>query len=683
MNEKHAPINPKCPHLLHGGDYNPDQWIRTPEVWDEDMRLMKMAGCNAMSVGIFAWSALEPEEGKYEFGWLDTIMDKLAENGAYAVLATPSGSKPAWLSEQYPQVRRVDASGQREPHAGRHNHCRTSPIYRQKCVEINRRLAERYHEHPALLVWHVSNEYNGGECHCELCLDAFRDWLREKYDDDLDALNRAWWTGFWSHTFTSWDQIRPVDHSIHGLMLDWKRFLTDQTIDFFETESAPLRKHAPDVPVTTNFMGIYPTLNYPKFARHLDVVSWDSYPAWHDTGDDPSVGAQTAFVHDVNRGMKGGQPFMLMESTPSFPSRGTVRKRKRPGMHMLSSMQAVAHGSDTVQYFQWRKGRGGCEKFHGAVVDHVGHEHTRVFQDVADVGEALAKLDDVVGTSVSPKVAIIYDWENRWAMDQAVALGENVKYPATCMSHHRPLWERGVPVDVIDETRDFSHYDLLIAPMLYMLRADIADRLADYVHNGGTAVTTYWSGMVDENDLCFRGGFPANGLGQVFGVWAEETDVLHSFEENSVAVDEGNNLGLRGSYPAREICALIHSEGADVLGTYEKDFYAGRPALTVNQYGEGLAYYVASRNDASFLDDFYGALVGQTGVSAVVDADLPEGVTAQMRTDGEAEYVFLMNFNPDARCVGLGDGEYREILSDTCLHGEVELDGYGVRILKS
>ena len=681
MSQKYDPINPKCPHMLHGGDYNPDQWIRTPEVWDEDVRLMELAGCNAMSVGIFAWAALEPEEGRYEFGWLDAIMDKLAGNGAYAVLATPSGSKPAWMSEKYPEVRRVDASGHREPHAGRHNHCRTSPVYREKCVEINTRLARRYSEHPALLVWHVSNEYNGGECHCDLCLGAFRDWLREKYDDDLDKLNHAWWTGFWSHTFTSWEQIRPVDGSIHGMMLDWKRFITDQTIDFFETESAPLREYAPDVPVTTNFMGIYPGLNYPKFARHVDVVSWDSYPAWHDTGDDPSVAAQTAFVHDVNRSMKGGQPFMLMESTPSFPSRGTVRKRKRPGMHLLSSLQAVAHGSDTVQYFQWRKGRGGCEKFHGAVVDHVGHENTRVFRDVADVGEALKKLDGVVGASVSPEVAIIYDWENRWAMEQAVALGENVKYPETCMAHYRPFWERGIPVDVIDATRDFSGYRLMIAPMLYMLREGIAERIAEFVRGGGTVVTTYWSGMVDRNDLCFRDGFPAQGLREVFGVWAEETDVLHSFDENAVAMAEDNVLGLSGSHPAREICALIHAGGAEVLGTYEKDFYVGRPALTMNTHGDGQAYYVASRNDAAFLYDFYGALVGQAGIGPVLEGDLPEGVTAQVRTDGERRYVFLMNFNPGERTVDLGAEEFEDMLNGEGVTGQVRLEGYGIKVL--
>lgn len=685
MTAKFSPINPRFPHFLHGGDYNPDQW--TEDVWREDMRLMKLAHCNTMTTAIFAWTRLEPEEGTFDFSWLDQVMDMLAANQGYAVLATPSGARPAWLSAKYPEVLRVTPERRRILHGVRHNHCMTSPVYRQKVQLINRKLADRYKDHPALLVWHISNEY-GGECHCDLCQQSFRSWLRKKYNNDLDQLNHAWWTAFWSHTYTNWDQIEspsPLGEShLHGLILDWKRYTTDQTIDFYKSEIEPLRELTPTTPITTNFMGLYPGLNYPRFAKEVDVVSWDNYPIWHTTGSDADLAAQIAFVHDQNRSMKNGKPFMLMESTPSNTNWQPVPKLKRPGMHKLSSLQAVAHGSDTVQYFQWRKSRGSSEKFHGAVVDHVGHEHTRVFQDVAELGEVLEKLDVVVGTTVQPDVAIIYDWENRWAIEDMQALGRDRRnYPETCIAHYRPFWSRGIPVDVIPEWADFSAYKLIVAPMLYMLQPGVADRLKQFVADGGTLVTTYWSGIADETDLCFLGGWPGDGLREVLGIWDEETDTLAPTERNSVQMTDGNSLGLHGSYEARDYFALIHAEGAKVLATYGSDFYAGRPALTVNTYGKGRAYYMASRNEDHFLSDFYGALAVDLNLLRALPADLPQGVTAQLRTDGEKKFIFVMNFSPSPVSIPLGQGAYQNLVTGDSVTGELVLNGYGVEVLQA
>jgi len=680
---KYPPINPKLPHFIHGADYNPDQWLDYPEVLAEDLRLMKLANCNAMSVGIFAWAALEPEEGRFEFGWLDRVMDQLAANGIYAILATPSGARPAWLSQKYPEVLRVEADRKRILHGNRHNHCYTSPVYREKVEIINTKLAERYKEHPALLVWHVSNEY-GGECHCALCQEKFRAWLRNKYQT-LTALNQAWWTAFWSHTYTDWSQIEsPAPHgegSNHGLNLDWKRFVTHQTLDFFKHECAPLRAITPTVPVTTNFMGTYPGLDYWKFADELDVISWDSYPRWHGKKSDAQTAAATAFVHDLNRSLKQGKPFMLMESTPSMTNWQGVAKLKRPGMHLLSSLQAVAHGSDTVQYFQWRKGRGGSEKFHGAVVDHVGHERTRVFQDVQEVGALLKCLDPVVGTTVEPEVALIFDWENRWALEDAQAIREEKKYEETCYRHYYPFWSRGVPVDVINEDADFSRYRLLIAPMLYMIRPGVAERISQFVADGGTFVATYWSGIVDENDRCFLGGFPGP-LRKVLGIWAEEIDALYDGEVNYVAMNAENNLGLNGVYKAQELCEIIHLETGEALGVYKKDFYAGCPAVTVNRYGKGEAYYLASNNEDRFLEGFYEGLTKKIQIKRVLPVKLPTGVTAQLRTDGVRNFIFILNFTAERQIVDLPDEAGVNLLTKEEVQGRTELPPYGWLILQ-
>ena len=687
MKDRYPPINPKAPVLLHGGDYNPDQW--SPDVWEEDMRLMKLAHCNAMTVGIFAWTALEPAEGEYDFDWLDRVMDMLAENDAYAVLATPSGARPAWLARTYPEVLRVRPDGGRNLFGRRHNHCLTSPVYREKTYAINARLAERYRNHSALLIWHLSNEYSGA-CHCDMCRAAFRQWLIRKYGT-LDALNHAWWTAFWSHTFTDWGQIDPPSEigetSVHGLNLDWRRFITDQTTDFMLNEIAALRTYTPDTPVTTNFMGTFPGLNYWKMAPYLDVISWDSYPLWHKPDedgriDDVALAADVAFVHDINRSLKGGKPFMLMESVPSATNWMPAAKVKRPGMHALSSLQAVAHGSDTVQYFQWRKSRGSAEKLHGAVVDHVGHENTRVFRDVAGLGMKLEKLQGVVGTTVRPDVAIIYDWENAWAMNDAQGPRSGDKgYLDACKHHYRAFWNRGIPVDIIDAGQDFSRYKLLVAPMLYMLRPGVGDRLAAFVEAGGTLVTTYWSGIVDENDLVILGGWPGGKLREVLGIWAEEIDALYAEDVNLVEPAADNGLGLNGVYDARDYCDLIHTEGAEVLATYGQDFYAGRPALTVNRYGKGKAYYVTSNNDDRFLGDLYTALSSELDVLHSLEAQLPYGVSAQLRTDGEQRYIFVMNFNAEPTSLDLGVATYTDLLTGDTLSGVVELATYDVKVL--
>ncbi|EPR11681.1 beta-galactosidase [Ruminiclostridium papyrosolvens] len=682
--DKYMPIGNKFPRILHGGDYNPEQWLETPKIIDEDFRLMKLAHCNAMTVGIFSWMALEPEEGKYNFGWMDDIMDRFAQKGMAAILATPSGAKPSWFSQKYPEILRTQADRLKDLHGGRHNHCFTSPIYRKKVSQINRMLAERYGKHPALILWHISNEYSG-ECHCPLCQDEFRSFLRNKYDNDLDRLNHEWWTGFWAHRYTDWSQIESPsprgEHETHGLILDWKRFVSHQTIDFFRNEIKPLRELTPDIPVTTNLMGTFPGIEYRELAKELDVVSWDNYPTWHTTEQpDWKIGVRTSFVHDLNRSLKQGKPFMMMESTPSTVNWQKVNKLKRPGMHLLSSLQAVAHGSDTVQYFQWRKSRGSFEKFHGAVVDHAGHENTRVFRDVAQVGQALEKLDEVVGTTVHPQVAIIFDWENRWAIEEAQALArDRIKYEETCISHYTAFWMQGVTVDIIGAREDFSQYKLVIAPMLYMTHPGVGQRIESFVREGGTFVTSYWSGIVNENDLCHLGGFPGPLRG-VTGVWSEEIDTLHPDENNNLIMND-NSLGLFGTYRVQDFCDLIHAESAQVLAVYGDDFYQGRPALTVNRFGKGNAYYMAARTGADFLDNFYNALMEKLLLTRTIKAKLPRGVTAQHRTDGQNRYIFIMNFNAKKEEISL-DGIYTDMLTGEDRQGILELNPYDVKVLK-
>lgn len=645
------PLTPNYVHLLHGADYNPEQWMDTPEILQRDIQLMKEAHMNCVSVGIFSWGKLEPEEGVYTFDWLEDVIENLYQNGIYTILATPSGAKPVWMSEAYPEIRRVSPQLVRDETGGRHNHCYTSPYYRKKVQEINTRLAQRFAHHPGVILWHLSNEY-GGFCYCPLCQEAFRTWLKRKYGT-LEALNFQWWTTFWSHTYTAWSQIHPPlpngETCTHGLTLDWKRFCTDQVVDFMKEEKAAVHAVNPDIPVTANFMYDFYEYNYFKFKDALDVVSWDSYPQWHNQGNQiPAM--EFGLWHDVMRSLKR-QPFLLMESTPSVTNWTPVSKLKKPGLHLASSMQAVAHGSNSVQYFQFRKGRGSMEKFHGAVVDHVGESNTRVFADVKALGLHLEAIDAIHSSDVKPQVAIVFDMENRWAIEGAAGPRNcGIHYAEAVRAHYQAFWERGIPVDFVDEECDISSYKLVVAPMLYLLRAGFEEKLKTFTQAGGTLVGTYHTGLVNENDLCYLGGWPGAGLRALFGIWHEDTDSLWDDEENTLVTTKGT------TYRVKELCAQIHLEGAQALGTYGQDYYQGEPALTKNTYGKGTAYYLATPAEPAFYRDFYGELAESLSLKQALDCPLPQGVEACLREEGDIQYVFLQNYSGQPQQLSLPQG---------------------------
>ncbi|MDR3284112.1 MAG: beta-galactosidase [Treponema sp.] len=664
------------PGLLHGADYNYEQWLDFPEVLDQDLEYMREAGINAVSIGIFSWAMLESDEGVYHFDWLDECFERLHKNGQKVILATPSGAKPAWLSEQYPEVCQMTADGRRQPHGGRHNHCRTSKKYREACVRINTRLAERYGSHPALLLWHVSNEYNGVPCYCPHCIAAFHEWLKKRYGS-LEALNAAWYTSFWSHCFTAWEQIFPNDASIHGMILDWQRFTSGQTIDFFLEETAPLRRVTPDIPITTNFQRPDVGLDYHEFARQVDIVSWDNYPRWHREASDVDEALQAAFFHDLHRSYKG-KPFLMIESSPGATNWQENSKAKKSGMHILSSLQAIAHGSNSVQYFQWRQSRGGIEKFHGAVISHLGTADTGIFREVAALGSILQKLNGVVAAPVDAKAAVIYDFQSGWALDNAQLPGNVEKnYQKECMAHYGAFWRAGIPCDVIGSLdAAFEKYALIVLPMLYMLREETAARLRRYIDTGGVVAATYLTGIVNGNDLCYLGGTPGN-LTDVFGLAVESTDVIAAYEKRHIVMDGKTFQALAYADALRLSGASVLAEFTESLTGFENT-PANSPAITAHQYGAGTAYYLAARTGPDLLDAFYGGVCGKHGVKPCVPWEIPPGVSVQDR----GGTLFVLNFTEypvEIACKGL---KYRDILNDAIICDRIMLLSLGVIIIR-
>lgn len=678
MTKTHAPIMPGFNALLHGGDYNPDQWRRRPDIIEEDYRLQKIAGCNAFSVGIFAWTSYEPSEGNYQFDWLDRTLDGLAAQGSKVFLATPSGAKPAWMSKQYPEIRRINVNGLRDPHRNRHNHCPSSPVYREKVAAINSLLAERYARHAALGGWHISNEY-GGCCYCDLCLGNFHQWLEQRYGS-LDKLNRAWWSEFWSHRFTDFAEIDPRDDSIDCLTLDWKRFTTWLTAEFMKHEVAAVRRHS-DLPVTTNMMGFYPHLDYHRIAELCDFICDDNYPGWHSP-DKTRLLQGVAMTHDLHRAMQQ-KPFLLIESTPSTASWHSCVHQKRPNQHRLQMLQAVGHGSDGAMYFQWRKGQGGIEKFHGAVVDHEGSENSRVFRGVAEVGDILKKIAGVRGGHVQAEAAVIYDWEARWALEASAGpvSGPNKRYTEVCADCHAPLWAESIPVDVIESTADFSQYKLLIAPQLFLLKPGVAAAMKQFVAGGGMLLMTTVSGIVDENNSCWLGGQPGDGLRELFGLWVEEMDEFTADYAVHFNLAPDNDFGLAGLFAAEVCVDLIHLEGATALASFVDGVYAGSPALTVHRVGQGAAYYLGARCDRDALSAIVGAIAKKAGLASCFPGILPGGVVAQLRENESGRYFFVLNTTEQEQIIGLA-ADFEDLIAGARTEGNLTLPGYGSAVLR-
>lgn len=653
----------KTTKILHGGDYNPEQWLGTPEILDKDLEFMKEAKINTVTLGVFSWGVLEPAEGEFHFQWLEDIIERLYQEGISTILATPSGARPKWLADKYPEVLRTREDRTRMLFGARHNHCLTSPVYREKVRIIDQELARRFGSHPGVILWHISNEL-GGDCHCPLCQEAFRDWLRKRYGT-ISELNARWCTTFWSHQYQSFDQIESPssigESSLHGLNLDWKRFVTDQTVDFTEHEIRSIRETGSDKPSTVNMMPYYDGLDYHKFSDVVDVTSWDSYPAWHKEAE--SLTAEEAgMFHDVIRSLKKA-PFLLMESSPSATNWQQISKLRKPGILKLASLHAVAHGSDSVLYFQIRQSRGASEKFHGAIIDHYGKLDTRIVREARDLGEELEKLAEVTCSAIPAQAAVIYDWESKWAMEDAQGpRNQGLGYRDAVRKAYSGLRRLGLNVDMINMDQEIEGYRIVAAPMTYMFRPGFAEKVEQFVQNGGTFVLTYWAGVVDENDRTHLGGRPF-GLLDVMGFRSTEIDGLFDWDSNTFEAAEGNVLGLSKSYTCTKLCELVELSGAEALMNYGADFYAGTAAVTRHTYGKGKAYGILADADRDFYEDFMEKLVHEAVLDTPIQGVLPEGVEASLRMGAHA-YLFLQNFGRGEKRISLSEGGWEVISCD-------------------
>ena len=613
--------------IAYGGDYNPEQWPR--ETWAEDMRLMREAGVNRVSVGIFSWAKLEPEEGRYEFDWFDDVLGMLADNGIEVCLATPTASPPPWFSVAYPQALPVSESGSPLYHGSRQAFDPSSDEYLAKALAITEQVARRYADHPALAMWHLHNEYgcHNARSYSEAATEKFRAWLRERYGD-LDGLNEAWGTAFWSQAYSSWDQVRvplptpTIPNPAH--VLDFKRYSSHRLTRLYEAEAEVVRRYS-DKPLTTNFMtGSHPEIDLWEFAEHVDVVSTDHYL------EPPFEHVNLAFAADYARSLGGGRPWVLMEHSTSAVNWQGRNRAKAPREMIRNSMSHLARGADAIMFFQWRASRQGAEKWHSGMVPHAGAD-SRIWREVRELGARLGDLAELEGSTVSAEAAILWDYQNLWATEHEAKPTSELDVKHIRDSYYAALWRAGITADVAHPEGDLSGYRLVVVPAVYLMSRAAAGNLKDFVRSGGTALISPYSGIADETDTVYLGGYPG-ALTDLVGVRSDEFYPL---------VDETVTLASGGT-------GTIWTESAEARGAEVRDTYGdGTPAWTVNRYGEGRAHYLTTFVDDATLDRVLAAAAADAGVSPAAEAPAGVEVVRRSHPDGRSWLVCVNHLAED------------------------------------
>ncbi|KJF18750.1 beta-galactosidase [Acidithrix ferrooxidans] len=652
--------------LYFGGDYNPEQWSR--DVWQQDVEMMVEAGVNLVTLGVFSWSRLQSAPGKFDFGWMDEIFELLSSNGIMVDLATATASPPPWLVHAHPEILPRDFSGRTLSFGSRQSYCPNSRPYRDAAAELVHALAQRYGSHSALEMWHINNEYgcHVTSCYCDVCEVAFREWLVKRYVD-IAGLNFAWGTTFWSQIYTDWNQVTPPriapTFSNPTQQLDYARFSSDSLLDCLLEERAILREVTPQIPVTTNFMGFFKGVDQFKWAEALDFCAVDNYP---DPAS-PTSSLISGAVGDLTRSVGQGRPWILMEQAPSAVNWREINAPKAPGQNRALSMSSIARGANGVMYFQWRAAKAGAEKFHSAMVPHSGR-NSRVWRETVRLGNDLKALGSLGSSQTLVDVAILFDWDNWWAIELDSHPSTKLSYPLGILDLYRSFARAGRVVDFVHPGSDLSRYKVVVAANLYLVKEDASCAFVEYVQNGGVGVVTYFSGIVDENDHVYLGGYP--GLWrELLGIEIEEFSPLAIGESVSL---KGEFLQLHGG-SGQQWSDSINLVGAEVLVSFGSGRLEGMPAITKNAFGSGKAYYVSTSLDP----DTWGLVLTDALSGHEEIAIRPSSEDVEIVNRGNL--VFIINHGLKTN-LSL-EGDWIDVLTKCEVSGELSLEQYDVYVL--
>lgn len=665
----------------YGGDYNPEQWPE--EVWAEDVRLMNEAGVNLVSLGIFSWALLEPHENEFDFAWLDRVIGLLHDGGVRVLLATPTAAPPAWLFAAHPDARVVDRTGTPMGPGSRGLMAPTAPAYREAALRITTELARRYGTHPAVVGWHVHNEYGA-----PVALDysvhaqrAFREWLRERYGS-LDALNAAWGTAFWGQHYADWEHVQvpaAAPTSVNpAQQLDFARFSDAALRACFVAERDAIREHS-TAPVTTNFMaGTNLSTDLFAWATEVDIVSNDHYLE----AADPRAHVGLAMAADLTRSVAGGKPWLLLEHSTSAVNWQPRNVAKRPGELARNSFSHLGRGADSVMFFQWRASRSGAEKFHSAMLPHAG-TGSRVWREVTELGAHLGRLTELRGSRVHADVALLWDYESFWAQDLEHRPSEGTRHRERVDTYYDRLWRDGHTVDLVRPSQDLSGYRLVVAPASYLLSAEAAANLTAYVEAGGTLLVSYFSGIVDEHDAVHPGGFMAP-LRDALGVWVEEFLPLRDGDSLTVEYRAGAAGAGVATTGVTELTGTVWADdlvldGAEPVGSYTDGPKPGGAAITRHRHGAGTGWYVSTSLDVEALALVMSDVYASAGLTP---SGIVEGLEVVRRTGEDATYTVAINHTDGDTKLPLA-APATDLLTGDAFVGDADVPAGVVRVLRT